>query len=74
MSISSFAVDDRSRMEKGSYMILKATVNSINTRILLDNGSQADLVNEPFARANKLDTFPLTKRIRMTLRDGSFSQ
>lgn len=55
-------------------MILKATINSINTRILLDNGSQADLVNEPFARANKLDTFPLTKRIRMTLGDGSFSQ
>lgn len=55
-------------------MILKATVNSTNTRILLDNGSQADLVNKPFARANKLDTFPLTKRIRMTLRDGSFSQ
>lgn len=55
-------------------MILKATVNSTNTRILLDNGSQANLVNKPFARANKLDTFPLIKRIRMTLRDGSFSQ
>ena len=46
----------------------------IKTSLLVDNGSEAELIDESFARIHKLNTFKLDKKVKLTLGNGEVVQ
>ena len=47
--------------------MFKASIAGIKTRLLIDNGSEAELIDKSFVREQKINTFKLKKRIKLTL-------
>ena len=54
--------------------MFKASVAGIKTRLLIDNGSKAELIDESFVRTQKISTFKLRKKIKLTLGNGEVVQ
>ena len=52
---------------EGKHLVFKASVAGMKTRLLIDNGSEAELIDESFVRTQRIDTFKLKKRIKLTL-------
>ena len=47
--------------------MFKASVAGMKTRLLIDNGSEAELINKSFVRTQKISTFKLKKKIKNSL-------
>ena len=59
---------------EGKHLVFKASVAGIKTRLLINNSSKAELIDESFVRTQKMDTFKLAKRIKLTLGNGEVVQ
>ena len=59
---------------EGKHLVFKASVAGMKTRLLIDNGSEAELIDESFVRTQRIDTFKLKKRIKLTLGNGEVVQ
>ena len=59
---------------EGKHLVFKASIAGIKTRLLIDNGSEAELINKSFVRTQKLSTFKLKKKIKLTLGNGEVVQ
>ena len=51
---------------KGKYLIFKTNITEVQTRLLVDNGNEAKLIDKSFMRANKIPSFKLKKAIYFT--------
>ena len=49
------------------HLVFKASIAGIKTRLLIDNGSEAELIDKSFVRTQKISTFKLKKKIKLTL-------
>ena len=49
------------------YLIFKTSIIRVKTRLLVDNRSKAELIDEFFVLANKIPFFKLKKPINLTL-------
>jgi hypothetical protein len=70
VTISSLAMDMEEKLKKGKHLTLATRVNGSKALILLDNGSEADLIDYSYAQKLKLQTFKLTKPISLYLGNG----
>ena len=52
---------------ESKHLVFKASVAGMKTRLLIDNGSEAELINKSFVRTQRIDTFKLKKQIKLTL-------
>ena len=52
---------------EGKHLVFKASVAGMKTRLLIDNGSEAKLIDKSFVRTQRIDTFKLKKQIKLTL-------
>ena len=59
---------------EGKHLVFKASIAGIKTRLLIDNGSEAKLINKSFVRTQKISTFKLRKKIKLTLGNGKVVQ
>ena len=53
--------DDVPKIE-GRHLVFKASVAGMKTRLLIDNSSKAELIDEFFVRTQGVNTFKLKKR------------
>ena len=51
----------------GKHLVFKASVAKIRNYLLVDNGSEVELIDEFFMRTNKISTFKLKTQIRLEL-------
>ena len=72
--ISTCAVQDDVLKIKKKHLVFKASVAEIKTRVLIDNGSKAKLIDEFFVRLHRISTFRLTKKIKLELGNGDLMQ
>ena len=72
--ISACAIQDDVPKIEGKHLVFKASIAGIKTRLLIDNGSEAELIDKSFVRTQKIDTFKLKKKIKLTLRNGEVVQ
>jgi hypothetical protein len=61
--ISRIAADREERLKRGKHLVLKGTANGAPVRSLLDNGSEADLIDLNYVRKYKIPTFKLESPI-----------
>ena len=59
---------------KSKHLAFKASIAGIKTQLLIDNGSKAKLIDESFVRTQKINTFKLKKKIKLTLGNGEVVQ
>lgn len=72
--VSACAVRDDVAKIEGQHLIFKASIGGIKSRLLIDNGSEAELIDESFMRTNKIPTFKLEKPIKLALANGEVVQ
>ena len=72
--VSSCAVLDTEKKIEGKHLVFKTSIAGIITRLLVDNGSEAELIDESFARINKLNTSKLETGVKLTLGNGQVAQ
>ena len=54
--------------------MFKSSIAGIHTCLLIDNDSEAELIDESFAHSNKISTFQLKKLIQLILGNGKVVQ
>ena len=59
---------------EGKHFVFKASVARMKTRLLIHNGSKAELIDKFFVRTQRIDTFKLKKQIKLTLGNGDVIQ
>ena len=59
---------------EGKHLVFKASIAGMKTRLLIDNGSEAELIDKSFVRTQRVDTFRLKKKIKLTLGNGEVVQ
>ena len=59
---------------ESKHLVFKAGIAGIQTRLLIDNGSKAELIDKSFVRTQKISTFKLEKKIKLTLGNGEVVQ
>ena len=59
---------------EGKHLVFKTSLARINTRLLIDNDSEAELIDKSFAYSNKISTFQLKKPIQLMLGNGKMVQ
>ena len=72
--VSTCAVRDTEKKIEGKHLVFKTSIAGIKTRLLIDNGSEAELIDESFVRKHKLNTFKLDKKVKLTLGNGEVVQ
>ena len=72
--VSSCAVLDTEKKIEGKHLVFKTSIAGIKTRLLVDNGSEAELIDESFARVNNLNTSKLETGVKLTLGNGEVAQ
>ena len=72
--VSTCAVRDTEKKIEGMHLVFKTSIAGIKTRLLIDNGSEAELIDESFVRKHKLNTFKLDKKVKLTLGNGEVVQ
>lgn len=65
--ISACVVQDDMPKIKGKHLVFKASIAKIKTCLLIENGSEAKLIDKSFVHTQNIDTFKLTKRIKLKL-------
>ena len=58
----------------GKHLIFKTSIAGVKTCLLVDNRSEAKLINKSFVRANKILSFKLEKPINLTFENGKVVQ
>ena len=58
----------------GKYLIFKTSIARVKNFLLIDNRSEAELIDESFMRANKIPSFKLEKSINFILKNGRVVQ
>ena len=58
----------------GKHLIFKTSIAGVKTRLLVDNKSKTELIDEFFVRANKIPSFKLKEPINLTLGNGKVVQ
>ena len=59
---------------KGKHLVFKASIAGIKTRLLIDNGSGAELIDKAFVHEEKINTFKMKWKIKLTLGNGEVVQ
>ena len=59
---------------EGKHLVFKTSIAGIHTHLLINNGSEAKLIDKSFLRTNKISTFQLEKPIQLTLGNGKVVQ
>ena len=59
---------------EGEHLILKTSIAEMKTHLLVDNRSEAKLIDKFFVCANNISTFKLGKPIDFILRNGKIVQ
>ena len=59
---------------ESKHLVFKASIAGIKIRVLIDNGSEAKLIDKFFVRTQKINTFKLKKKIKLTLGNGKVVQ
>ena len=72
--VSIYAIRDDVPKIEGKHLVFKSSINRIKTRLLVDNGSETELIDKSFVRTNKISTFKLKKVIKLTLGNGEVVQ
>ena len=67
VKVSTCAIQDDVPKIEGKHLVFKASIAGIKTRLLIDNGNKTKLINESFVRTQKISTFKLRKKIKLTL-------
>ena len=67
VQISAYVVTNRVSKIEGKKLIFKASVAGIKTRLPVDNGSKAELIDKFFVRTNKISIFKLKAQIRLEI-------
>jgi len=62
---------DERQLRRGKHLVLSVSANNLSIKALLDNGSEADLIDQSFTRKQHLPTFRLRKPIPLKLGDGT---
>ena len=52
---------------KGKHLVFKTSIARIHIRLLIDNGSEAELIDKIFANLNKINTFQLKNPFNLRL-------
>ena len=72
--VFSCAVLDTEKKIESKHLVIKTIIAGIKTRLLVDNRSEAELIDESFARVNKLNTSKLETGVKLTLGNGEVAQ
>ena len=72
--VSTCAVRDDVPKIESKHLVFKASIAGIKTCLLIDNGSKAELIDKSFVRTQKISTFKLRKKIKLTLGNGEVVQ
>ena len=72
--VSTCAVRNNMPKVKGKHLIFKTSIAGVKTRLLVDNRSEAELIDESFMRANKIPFFKLEELIEFILGNGKVVQ
>ena len=67
VGISMCAIQNNVTKIKGKYLVFKTSIAGIHTCLLINNGSEAKLINKFFVCLNKTSTFQLEKLIQLML-------
>ena len=59
---------------EGKHLVFKVSIAGMKTGLLIDNGSEAELIDKSFVRTQKINTFKLKKKIKLTLVNGEVVQ
>lgn len=59
---------------KSKHFVFKASVGGIKTRLLIDNSSEAELIDKFFVYVQKISTFKLRKKIKLELGNSKVIQ
>ena len=59
---------------ESKYLIFKTNIAGMKTRLLVDNGSKAKLIDEFFVCTNKFSIFKLERCINLMLENGKVIQ
>ena len=68
------AKDKHVRRATGQHLVFKPYVNGTKVKTLIDNGSEAELIDTSYAHRHKLDIFKLEKGINLILGNGKRSE
>ena len=72
--ISTCAIQNNVAKVEGKHLVFKTSITGIHIRLLIDNGSEAELINESFVHLNKISIFQLKKSIQLTLGNSKMIQ
>ena len=72
--ISTCAIQNNVAKVKSKHLVFKTSIAGIYTCLLIDNSSEAKLIDKSFAHSNKISTFQLEKPIQLTLGNGKVVQ
>ena len=72
--ISTCAIQNNVAKVKGKHLIFKSSITGIHTCSLIDNSSEAKLIDKSFACSNKISTFQLEKLIQLMLGNSEVVQ
>ena len=65
--VSTCAVKNDMPKVKSKHLIFKTSIAGVKTHLLIDNKSEAKLIDESFMHANKIPSFKLKEPINFTL-------
>ena len=69
-----YAIQNNVAKVEVKHLVFKTSITGIHTRLLIDNGSKARLIDKSFTHLNKISTFQLEKLIQLTLGNGKVVQ
>ena len=59
---------------EGKHLVFKASIAEIQTRLLIDNGNEAELIDESFVRMQQISIFKLKKKIKLKLKNSEIME
>ena len=68
------AIQNNIAKVKGKNLVFKISIARIYTCLLINNGSEAELIDKFFVHSNKISIFQLKKSIQLTLDNGKVVQ
>ena len=74
VKISTYAIQNNMAKIKGKHLVFKTSIARIYTCLLINNGSEAELIDKSFTHSNKISTFQLKKPIQLILGNSKIVQ
>ena len=72
--ISTCAIQNNIAKVEGKHLVFKTSIAGIHTHLLIDNDSEAELIDKFFVHSNKISPFQLEKPIQLTLGNSKVLQ